>query len=203
MLPAMKSNAFEIGFDSSGAIVDHSEVLFDDLPGTLGFERMLEQFEARVGPQELALARQQGDFLKDVVGGWVRREQATETLVCGRRLFKMEWGRPLEGSAMLTLSHSENVVSLSLLLSRDEREVKHAPQIDPEIRATLLFTVRAMQLTRDDEGRFNRATDQIHMTRRPLVASVYWPPVPQPEDDVRTAQRMIAYAFFKAEGVIA
>jgi hypothetical protein len=49
----------------------------------------------------------------------------------------------------------------------------------------------------------DHANRLINITRRPLLASVFWESPPDPMSDLRTARRAIAYAFFKSEGVIA
>ena len=42
----------------------------------------------------------------------------------------------------------------------------------------------------------------VRLTRRPLVATVFWPPRAAEDSDVRTIQRMLAFQFFAAHGVI-
>jgi hypothetical protein len=197
----MTTHAFEIGFDPTGNVIDHSEVWFDDIPGTTGFDQLLPNIKPRLGPIELALIPEQEAWLRHTVAGWVGAKSTTESFGCGHTQFQLDWKREFESSAHFSLREGEKLAAVSLLISG--REPTDEPS--PMTPAALHFLCDVIKELRElqEAFQFDHAKRLINMTRRPLIASVSWRSPPDPLSDLRTAQRTIAYAFFKTEGVIA
>ena len=200
----MITHAFEIGFDAAGHVIDHSEVWFDDIPGTSGFEGLLPKIRSRLGPVELALIPDREAWLRHTVAGWVELKSKTVSFTCDRSEFRLDWKREFETAAHFSLREGEKLAASSLLISGREPVDESSP-MTPDARAALHFLLDGMQDVREVQEvfGFEQAKRLISMTRRPLMASVFWGSPPEPLSDLRTAQRTIAYAFFKAEGVIA
>jgi len=199
----MPSHAFEIGFDTSGLVMDHSPVMFNDLPGAAGFEDMLQNLKGKVSPLELALIRQQQEWFTHTVTTLVARDKLSESFTCGGSHFRVEWKRSLDTAATFTIYEGDRLATASLLIS-GKTPKEDGLASPPDARAALHFVCDVVNLLRDrgEAFQFEQAHRLIDMTRRPLLASVFWPPLPDPLSDLRTAQRSLAYAFFKSEGVM-
>ena len=190
--------AFEVCYDATGAVVDHSELYFSDLPDASEFEKWLGEVQAN--PDAVRIVRHHADLLP-VFRRWVMSPKADESFVFGDAQFELAWRSPERGTGVLFLSRAGHPKIGTLLLTGIER-VAPVNLLGPDDIAESEFL--EMLKTRFGQSPFDRtdALKLVRLTRRPLVATVFWPPRAAEDSDVRTVQRMLAFQFFAAHGVI-
>lgn len=200
MKPA--SRTFEIGYSPSWELLDHSEVFLDGVPGSRSFLNLLPTIKAAV-PAEAFAGVEQEMALLPRIEQWVQQDAAKEEIEIGGAHFTLKWERPAERIGIFSIHAAQEIASSTLLLCRDdERDVKETPLA--RMQELTAFTTALSRFIGDENAHDMQKFQLIEMTRRPLMASMFWPPYsPTNDTTVRTIQLQFAYAFFRANGEIA
>ncbi len=185
-------HCYELAYDNAGNVLDHSPLSFDGgLPGEPHFERMLAHYRKHMLPDALTKIRKWTE-LEPMLRGWMKSDKVNKFIDMPDHRLGVEWTLCEEGYGVLTLSADREVAKISVLIATPDHREDRASSV------LLSATSKFMAEKAYERRELFKLAD---MTRRPLIASVNFPPLVDDGSDVRTAQRMLAYAFFKHHGL--
>jgi hypothetical protein len=198
------SHAFEIGYGLSAEVLDHSEVSFGDLPGTPGFFNILPRLKSALPADRVQLAEQLAALLPRIQE-LVDQPAVDEYFRIGTTKLTVMWERRAQRTGVCSILVDSKIASVSLLACRcDDLEPTPAGVAAEEIYELPSFVGVVSRFLPEEGWYDNRKFHLIKMTRRPLLASMFWPPFTPTGDSVaRTIQRQVAYAFFRLNGEVA
>jgi hypothetical protein len=193
------SHAFEIGYSPALEVLDQSEVFLDCLPGTPAFSQILPRFEGEFNSEQTRKV-EQGIALFPRMQEWVNRPAAEESFHVGDAYITVAWQRPIERAGVFSIRMNAKIASVSLVMCRNDDLDADIPSGSSML--PMLAFMEVLSRIVPAEGVYDHRKFQlVAVTRRPLLASVFWPPF-SPANDciVRTIQLQMAYAVFRMNG---
>lgn len=193
-------HAFEICYDTAAAVLDHSELYFSDLPGGSGFVQLRQMMRDR-GHADVVRAMQELEDLLPSMRQWLSTPKVETSFTYRDCPYQLAWESPAGGTGILFLSRDGRLSLGALLLSGLEPAEPTLSLAGDEL-ARFAFT--GLLTARAGDPSFERAgaLKLVHLTRRPVVGTVFWRPIPQEDSDVRTIERLLAFRFFREHGVV-
>ena len=189
------SHAFEIGYTPSLEVLDHSSLILNTLPGTPEFSNILPKLRAKLNIGQMEQVAQLTS-LYIAVQKWVKQSTASDTFHIGDIDYLIKWKRPDRDAGVCSLLVDSKLAFISLLI-RDHDRMDMFGRAGGEFSALFAFMQSLNEATGQEDFYDHRKFRLVDITRRPLVASVFWPPFSPTSDlPARTIQRQIAHAFF-------
>lgn len=196
----LATSAFELGYTPSFEVFDQSPLYLDAVLGTPAFSRLvLPRLAGRLNSDQMHEIGGMTEFFGRVEA-CVAQPVAGDACRVGGVEYVLSWERVEQRAGIFSIQGADRIASVSLMICRDrDSDVDEHPGLDMALLAFMRALHRVMPEEPDayDHRKFNLIT----MTRRPLVASVFWPPYsPTGDSAVRTIQLQMAYAFFHLNG---
>jgi hypothetical protein len=172
---AVPSHAFEIGYNPALEVIDHSELFLGSVPGSANFrEWVLPKLGGRVDPAERRRVEELAETYQRIER-ITADEKGDATLNIGETLLRVLWEKPAKGYAVFKIFQDQQVAIVSLLLSANlEPHPKFSGMEESPPLLHFMFALNGASKLADefDHRKFNL----VGLTRRPLVAGVFWPP---------------------------
>ncbi len=195
------TSAFEIGYSPSFKLLDQSPLYLDGVIGSPSFfTNILPRLARRLSDDQMHALMQTSEMYKRVEQ-WVTEAVTGAAYQAGSVECTVAWERVRPRAGVFSIHAAEQVASVSLLICRDhENDLDEQPWSENvPLWAFMRLLKRVMPANQDPID--HRTFQPVTMTRRPLLASVFWPPYTPIDDSVvRTIQLQMAYAFFRLTG---
>ena len=203
-----RDSCYHLVYDTAGNVLDHSELFFGDLLSNMP---LVQQMLSGMSIADCRHVEDEHSKMNDLVAlatRWFARGEFDELFEHAGEMSRARWTSRAAGSGVLRLERAGEVGALDLLLSGVSEP--HPPaeaeyEMDDDDVATVLFAGEVADALPDSRFERGGALQLVEVTRRPLLASVTWLPMDGDNRVVafRTAERILAYAFFKRQGVVA
>lgn len=194
------TSAFEIGYTPSLEVIDQSPLYLDCVAGTPGFSRILPRLEGRLNGDQLHMLGEITELFGHVEA-CVTKAVAGIPFRVGGVEFVVSWEQVHRDAGVFSIRAAGTIASVSLMICR-ETDADFNEQPWHEMKPLLAFrNALGKFIPLESMSAGPRKLDLVTITRRPLLASVFWPPyTPTGDSTVRTIQLQMAYAFFHRNG---
>lgn len=186
---------YEVGYTPSLEVIDHSELMLAGTPGSPSyFKHLWPKLQKQLSETQLARAQVVAN-LYSRFQRCIEQKQGVERFIVGDEQIVVNWELFAAGAAVCGILTDGDPSIICLLVCN---------VADSHKRAMLLHGAFPTALSRflpQEDVYDYRKFRLIEMTRRPLLASVFWPPnAPTGASTARTVQKQIAHAFFHLHG---
>jgi hypothetical protein len=193
-------HAYHLVYDTSGKVLDHSELYFADLPNRRWLRAHAGKLRSKLEGWQLAILQHEAELIEVFCQQLLQMEYSDSFEMEGHR-FQIHWQLRGSGIGVLTINEDGRTAGVDLLLSGQvEDDEQHEPSSDATGELELALAVN--RLLPGSVFERSGALKLIRVTRRPLLVAVSWPPVPGNDSPLRRLERMVAYAFFRGCGAV-
>jgi hypothetical protein len=173
--------------------------LLDGLFGSPAYWRIVDEHREKFTADQMREIEQTVSLLPRI-REWVALPKVAETFRIGIVDFTFTWQSPADHARVFSIEPDFKVATASLLISGRQTPDQEQSMIEA-LNPLFVFMNTLSQFLPADDVNDNRKFRLVGLTRRPLLASVFWPPYSPFESSVaRTIQLEIAHAFFRLKG---
>ena len=195
-----RDHAYHLVYDTSGKVLDHSELYFDDLPNRQWLKQNAVKLRSKLEAWQLAILQHEAELI-EVFAQRLSHRQWSDGFQMEAHRFQLHWQLRGAGVGLLVVEEDGRTAGVDLLLS-GQVEDDDPSEISSDAAGEMELAVAVNRLLPGSVFERAGALKLIRVTRRPLLAVVSWEPVPGNDSPLRRLERMVAYAFFRGCGAI-
>src|SRR5438876_11064808 len=125
-----RDHAYHLVFDTSGKVLDHSELYFDDLPSRRWLKENSVRLRSELEAWQLAILQYEAELIEVFAQRLSQRRFSDGFEMEGHR-FQIQWELRGPGIGILTIQEDGRIAGVDLLLSGQvEDDEQHEPSSD-------------------------------------------------------------------------